>query len=289
MDQGCFLPQNEAARTTLGELLERYRREVTIHKKGRVDESHRIGRLIRHHLAQRYIGSIRGVDIAIYRDERLQCVTGDTLRRELSIMSQVFEVSRKEWGIFVHNPIREIRLPPKNRPRDRRLKRSELAADDEQTQLFDACRRCRNPYLLPLVRLALETAMRQGELLSLRWEDIDFKRHTAFLPDTKNGESRKVPLSGLAVSILGALPRGITGDVFPGYTRNAVKKAFVRARQRADIHDLRFHDLRHEATTRFFEMGLNIMEVAAITGHKDIRMLSRYTHLRAEDIALKLA
>lgn len=289
MDQGCFLPQNEAARTTLGELLERYRREVTIYKKGRVDESHRIGRLKRHDLAQRYIGSIRGVDIALYRDRRLKHVTGDTLRRELSILSQVFEVSRKEWGIFVHNPVRDIRLPPKNRPRDRRLNRSELAVEDEQTRLFDACRRCRNPYLFPLVRLALETAMRQGELLTLRWEHVDLKRRTAFLPDTKNGDSRTVPLSGSAISILSALPRSITGDVFPGYTRNAVKKAFVRARQRADIQDLRFHDLRHEATTRFFEMGLNIMEVAAITGHKDIRMLSRYTHLRAEDLAQKLA
>jgi len=289
MDQGCFLPQNEAVRTTLGELLERYRREVTVHKRGHVDESHRIGRLKRHRLAGRYIGSIRGVDIALYRDERLQWVTGDTLRRELSILSQVFELSRMEWGIFVHNPIRDIRLPPKNRPRDRRLDRSAVATEDEQTRLFCACRRCRNPYLLPLVRLALETAMRQGELLKLRWEHVDLKRRTAFLPDTKNGDSRTVPLSARAVSILTTLPRSITGDVFPGYTRNAVKKAFVRARERAGIDDLRFHDLRHEATTRLFELGLNIMEVAAITGHKDIRMLSRYTHLRAEDLAEKLA
>ncbi len=131
MDQGRFVPQNDAARTTLGELLERYRREVTLYKKGHIDESHRIRRLKRHDLAQRYIGSIRGVDIALYRDRRLKHVTGDTLRRELSILSQVFEVSRKEWGIFVHNPVRDIRLPVKNRPRDRRLKRAELAAEDE--------------------------------------------------------------------------------------------------------------------------------------------------------------
>ena len=289
MDQGCFLPQNEVARTTLGELLEPYRREVTAHKKGRVDESYRIGRLMRHHLSERYIGSLRGVDITLYRDELLMHVTADTLRRELSILSQVFEVSRKEWGIFVHNPVRDIRLPSKNRPRDRRLNRSEVAAEDEQTRLFDACRRCRNPYLLPLVRLALDTAMRQGELLNLRWEHIDFKRRTAFLPDTKHGESRMVPLSGTAIAVLSALPRSITGGVFPSYSINAVEKAFVRARRHAGIHDLRFHDPRHEATTRFFELGLNIMEVAAITGHKDIRMLTRYTHFRAEDIAVQLA
>ena len=121
MDQGSFVPQNEAARTTFGELLERYRREFTIHKKGRIDESYRIGRLIRHHLSQSYIGSLRGVDIALYRNGRLRQVTADTLRREFSILSQVFEVSRKGWGIFVHNPVRDIQLASKNRPRDRRL------------------------------------------------------------------------------------------------------------------------------------------------------------------------
>ena len=289
MDYGYFQLQNEATRTTLGELLERYRREVTPLKKGHVDERHRIDQLKRHHLAERYISSIRGVDIALYRDERLKKVTGDTLRRELSILSQVFEVSRKEWGIFVHNPVRDIRLPPKNRPRDRRLQRSNVATEDEQTRLFDACRQCRNPFLLPLVQLALETAMRQGELLKLRWQHVDLKRRTAYLPDTKNGEARTVPLSVTAVSVLSDLPRSRTGDVFPNCTRNAVKKAFVRARERAGIQDLRFHDLRHEATTRLFELGLNVMEVAAITGHKDIRMLSRYTHLRAEDLAQKLA
>ena len=98
-----------------------------------------------------------------------------------------------------------------------------------------------------------------------------------------------MPLSGPAIAVLSGLPRSITGDVFPSYTRDAVKKAFERARQRSGLRDLRFHDLRHEATTRLFELGLNIVEVVAITGHTDIRMLSRYTHSRAEDIAVKLA
>jgi integrase len=94
--------------------------------------------------------------------------------------------------------------------------------------------------------------MRQGELLKLRWEHIDLNRRTAHLPDTKNGESRTVPLSETAVSTLRSLPRSITGDVFPNYTRNAVKKAFVRARERAGIEDLRFHDLRHEAEPKIW-------------------------------------
>ena len=146
----------------------------------------------------------------------------------------------------------------------------------------------RNYWLLPLVQLALETAMRQGELLRLRWEHIDLNHRTAHLPDTKNGEARTVPLSSTPVAVLRTLPRALHGDIFPSVTTEAVKRSYMRATRRAGIVDLRFHDLRHEATTRLFEKGLNIMEVASITGHKDLRMLRRYTHLKAEDLARKL-
>jgi integrase len=101
-------------------------------------------------------------------------------------------------------------------------------------------------------------------------------------------ETRTVQLSTIAVKVLRALPRSLHGQVFPGLTTKAIKRAYIRAVRRAGIEDLRFHDLRHEATTRLFEKGLNIMEVASITGHKDSRMLRRYTHLKAEDLAIKL-
>jgi integrase len=122
----------------------------------------------------------------------------------------------------------------------------------------------------------------------MHWHHIDLKRRTVFLPLTKNGDSRTVPLSTDAVAVLTALPRGINGDVFPGVTTEAIKKAFIRAVRGAGIEDFHFHDLRHEATTRLFEQGLNIMEVSSITGHRDLQMLRRYTHLRAEDLAKKL-
>jgi integrase len=288
MDQGLFMSRNEAETTTVSELLDRYLKEYTKHKRGAGPETCRIQTLLRHPLAKRFIGSVRGVDIARYRDERLEQVTPGSIRRELTILSQLFEISRKEWGIYVHNPIRDIKLPPENCPRNRRLQRGPNGADSEETRLFAACRKCRNPYLLPIVRLALETAMRQSELVGMHWQHIDLKRRTIFLPVTKNGDSRTVPLSNKAVAVLTALPRGIKGDVFPGVTTEAIKKAFIRATRNAGIEDLHFHDLRHEATTRFFEQGLNIMEVSSITGHKDLQMLRRYTHLRAEDLAKKL-
>ena len=174
----------------------------------------------------------------------------------------------------------------------------------------------RNPWLLPLVRLALETAMRRGELLALQWENVDLKRRTAHLPDTKNGDARTVPLSTTAVGILRALPsrpkaeRGkpverAAGPVFPT-TAMALRKGFARAIERAQqdyladckaarrrpqpgfLSDVHFHDTRHEAASRLAEKLSNVLELSAVTGHRDLRMLKRYYHPRAEDLAKKL-
>jgi len=129
--------------------------------------------------------------------------------------------------------------------------------------------------------------MRRGELLSTLWSDVHIEESYIHLPMTKNGSSRDVPLSSRARDILSDLPRGLSEVVFPIHFE-ALKGLWKRACKRADIEDLHFHDLRHEATTRFFEKGLNVMEVAAITGHKDLRMLKRYTHLDVKKLASSL-
>ena len=129
--------------------------------------------------------------------------------------------------------------------------------------------------------------MRRGELLSLAWEDVDLDLRVAHLNMTKNGSKRDVPLSPEVINLLRSLPHGISSCVFP-ITFASLRGLWNRACKRTGITDLHFHDLRHEATSRFFEKGLNVMEVATITGHKDLRMLQRYTHLRAEDLATKL-
>ncbi len=134
---------------------------------------------------------------------------------------------------------------------------------------------------------ALETAMRRGELLTLEWQDVHVAQGWVHLPDTKNGSPRDVPLSPKDQAILADLPHDLSGRVFPVHFE-ALKSAWRRLLGRSGVVGLRFHDLRHEATSRFFEKGLNVMEVATITGHRDLRMLQRYTHLRAEDLALKL-
>ena len=176
---------------------------------------------------------------------------------------------------------------------------------DEEARLLEACNDARNHWLLPVVRFAMETAMRAGEMLEtfgtadpetgvrpqmttgLLWGNVDLGKRTALLPHTKNEEERTVPLSSTAVELLKGLPRSLDGKVF-GTTYEAIHLAFVRACKRAAIENFRFHDLRHEAASRLLEKGFNPMEVSAITGHKTLQMLKRYTHLRAEDLAKRM-
>ena len=137
------------------------------------------------------------------------------------------------------------------------------------------------------MQVAVETAMRRGEICDLRWENVNLAGRVALLPDTKNGTVRRVPLSSVALGVLAALPRRLDGLVWDVKV-DTVTRSFERACRRAAITGLTFHDLRHEATSRLFEKGFNPMEVSAITGHKTLQMLKRYTHLRAEDLAKRM-
>lgn len=130
--------------------------------------------------------------------------------------------------------------------------------------------------------------MRRGEILGLQWSNVNLERRVALLAVTKNGESRGLPLSSRAVAILRALPVSPNDRVFGDLTKEALKESFKHAVRRAGIAGLRLHDLRHEATSRFFEKGLNVMEVASVTGHKTLQMLKRYTHLNVVDLAARL-
>lgn len=284
MKRGIFVSNVEAESTTLREVLERYLEEVTPLKKGADRESNRLKRWIIHPLAARFLASIRGKDIADFRNEwRKSGLAENTIRLEIALLSQVFETARKEWGMeSLANPCRTIKLPASSNQRDRRL------ADGEGVRLLEALAKGRNAFAAPITKFAIETAMRQGEMLGLTWENVDLKKCVAYLLDTKNGEARDVPLSTPAIEILKSLPRPIEGGKIFRISQDGLIRAFARACVVSDINDLRFHDLRHEATSRLFEKGFSIAEVSAITGHKTLQMLKRYTHLRAEDLARKL-
>ncbi len=283
MEEGIFTSRAEAERNTLGDLVERYIADVTPTHKGAAQETIRLKAMLNDGICRRRVATLRSSDFAEWRDARLQSVSAATVVRELNVWHAVIETARREWGVHLaNNPVSLVRRPRLGPGRERRL------IGDEETRLLIACDADSDPWLGEIVRLAIETGMRQGELCSLAWKDVDLVSGVATLRDTKNGEARVVPLSAAARDILRRLQKSTIGIVFP-VDQNALKMRFRRACTRASIDGLRFHDLRHEATSRFFERGLGIMDVAAITGHKTLQMLKRYTHVKATQLAAKLA
>lgn len=292
--RGVFVDRTQLETTTFGDLLERYAREVTVGKKGAFVEGVRIRALLRDPLAQVPLSRLNGPRIAQWRDQRLSKVSGSTVNRDLNLFSHVINVARKEWAYPMENPVALVRRPRPNRGRTRRLSRdeqarllSELSASERESDGTFRPGGARNPWAHAAVLLALETAMRRGELLSLQWRYVYLDEHYLHLPDTKNGDARDVPLSTRACAVLAALPRGGNDRVFP-ISADSLKKVFERAVVRARIPDLHFHDLRHEATSRIATKLDNVLELGAVTGHKTLAMLKRYYHPRAWDLAKKL-
>ena len=286
IDRGVFVDRTESERATVGELIDRYLREVTPKKKSARREKQRLNAL-KTRFGAFSLASLRSTHISDYRDARLNAgLAGATVVKELASLSHLFEVAAKDWGFpLIANPAKLVRRPQVARGRDRRL------LPGEETKLFAACRNSRAPMLASVVRFAIETGMRMGEIISLEWRNVDMAQRVATLPDTKTGDARQVPLSTAALSAISPLPRHFKdGRVFWTWGRaDSLENAWRRAIKTAGIEDLRFHDLRHEAVSRLFEIGLNPMEVAAISGHKTLQMLKRYTHLKASELVKKLA
>lgn len=281
MDKGIFVSTSEAEQTTLEELFKRYEEEVLPSKKSHRRVKSNIKK-INEYLGFYPLAKLTPKVISAYRNERLKEVTDDTVRKDLLLISRTLKHAQQEWEIYLPrgNPVDSIKVPNQAKGRERRL------LPGEESKLIDKAKEYGGE-LENIILLALETGMRRSEISELRWKDIDLNKRTATLWDTKNGDNRVVPLSSNALALLKSLPRNINGFVFT-MLPDSITRAFNRVCERAKIEELRFHDLRHEATSRFFEMELSIMEVSSITGHKDLAMLKRYTHLKAENIVKKL-
>ncbi|WP_291808503.1 site-specific integrase [Limnobacter sp.] len=289
MVRGVHAARKVAERMTLANLIEKFQKNYApLHYKTRQDgkEAWRFQlKIIGDKLGAKTLAELDQKLVGEYRDERLTEVSGTTVRKELYMLSKILGFAETELGIALPrgNPVLKIRKPSESKGRDRRL------SDSEWLELEEECKESRNTLLWPIVCIARETCMRQGEILAMTWQDVDWKRKFVFLHDTKNGEARAVPLSPVAVETLKSLPRSIGGTIFP-IQRMTLLHAFQGALRRAKISDFRFHDIRHEAISRLAERGdFSVLDMAAVSGHKTLTMLSRYTHLSAEKLANKLA
>ncbi|MCP5152509.1 MAG: tyrosine-type recombinase/integrase [Chromatiales bacterium] len=297
MTRAVYVDRAGAALLTLEAALDRYLREVSRYKAPRTlasDETR--AKALREKLGRYSLAAITPDVVAQYRDTRLaEGKANDTVRLDLALLSHLFRIAQQEWRVGIpFNPVAQIRKPPAGRGRDRRLDA------DEERRLLAAVDAHSNPMLGWIVRIALYTAMRKSEILTLHRSQIDLERRIVRLDHTKNGDARTVPLSRKARIVLAwamrhtnrltlsgvRTPLLFFGD--PGRDRRrrpyAFDKVWQNAVERAGLDNLRFHDLRHEAVSRFVEAGLTDQQVSAISGHKSMQMLKRYTHLRGEDL-----
>lgn len=272
------------------DVINHYLAVVSPLKKGHEQEKYRAKPLSAFFKDMRFC-EISPLHVATYRDKRLdtlhprnpnKTLSASTVKLEMMMLSHLFSVASMEWGIDIDNPVIKVRKPRPAPGRSRRL------SHREATLLLRAAHSHQNKDLYPIIVIALETAMRQGEILSLKWENISWKKRVAHLPYTKNGTTRDVPLSSAAMQIFkhSLIPKS-DGRVFE-YTQSGIKSTWRGLVKSLMIEDLHFHDLRHEAISRLFEKGLDMLEVSTISGHKSLSMLKRYTHLHAYKLVPKL-
>lgn len=284
IDKGSYTNVALAERTLFKDVIERYVQEVTLKTRSMREDTYRLRALARHPISKLRMTALTPIKVAEYRDERLKIVSNGAVIRELSYFSSIINHARREWGINIVNPIPLVKKPASPQGRSRTL------SNDELERLLKACiPRVKNGniWVLPVVKFALASAMRRGEILGLRWSDISFDRHTAYIPLTKNGTSRTVPLSSEALTILRELPRSLDGRVFPINGPN-LSVIFDKARRIAKVDNFHFHDLRHMAITRMAEKLPNLIELSAVSGHKSLAMLKRYYHPNPIQLAEKL-
>lgn len=275
---GAKLPDH-----TVKDALRRYAREVAPKHRGARWEVLRCGLLERDKLASVRLPALKTGHLAEWRDRRLEAVSGASVRRELNLLQGVFKRARLEWHWLAVDPLEGLERPPNPTGRKRRIPQEEidrmtlaLGYDGGQPETISG--RVALAFLF-----AVETAMRSGEILGLHWHDVGAKSVT--LPKTKNGDVRRVPLSQRAREILGLLPRS-EGPVF-GLESAQRDALFRKARDRAKIPNLHFHDSRAEAIWRLSKR-LDVLELARVIGHRDLKSLQFYYEADADELADRL-
>jgi integrase len=308
-DRGLFVDRSEAERHTLKRIIERYREEVLgedSEKRGAEKERGHLKVVLEDPVCKIRMASLTSADIAKYRD-RMKALdyAPATIVRRLNLIQTIIEHARREWRIHLNtNPAQMVKRPAgADRKRDRVFapalepnvasgRTDGIPVKSEEERLLAACDNDTNRWLGPIVRFAILSAMRQGEIVGLRWSDIDLEKHTAVVRGaagivTKNGEIREVPLLPAAIRLLESIPRADSGRVFP-IDQNVLKMRYRRAVARAGIVGLTFHDLRHIGTSRLAKMYTSPLDLKRVTGHKDLKSLDRYYHTTAEELAARL-
>lgn len=273
IEQGIYFPQHE--KVTLSFLLNRWEKDILMNLKSYPVDKYKVAFLQRR-IGHFYLHDVNTNMLVNYRETRSEEVSNQTVKHELSIIRRAMKKGI-EWGYL--NSVPYITLPSlKGTARNRRLKSEEL------TYLIDSL----NPYLQHVVILLIETAMRRGELAALKISNIDIDERLVLLEDTKNGENRTIPLSNRALTAITYLIQHAHSEMLLNYSKCWLTEKFIIHCKKIGIENFRLHDLRHEGVSKLFEKGLNVIEVSSISGHRDLSMLKRYTHINPVTLLAKI-
>lgn len=289
--EGRHFKTSEAKRHTLAELIDRYIKDVLPAKPKNIRIQTQQLEWWRDQMGSYALADVTPSLIAEYRDKLAAGVTvrgtkrsPATVVRYMAALSVAYTQAVNEWGWIDASPMRKVKKPTESRGRVRFL------ADEERARLLKACKESSNPYLYPVVVLALSTGMRQGEIMGLTWDVVDLNRGRAILHETKNGERRAVAITGHALDLLkelGKVRRIDSKLIFPS-KENAPQKPqkpidlrapWEAALKKAELEDFHFHDLRHSAASYLAMNGASLAEIAEVLGHKTLQMVKRYAHL----------
>ncbi len=274
---GARLPEN-----TVKDALRRYAADVAPTHKGERWEQVKCKAFERDELAAVRLPALRAGDIAAFRDRRLQSVSGASVRREMNLLQSVFKLCRKEWHWLDSDPMADVKRPTQPASRKRRITPDEINRMTLALGYTGGPPETVSDRVALAFLFALETAMRSGEILGLHWADVGAL--SVRLPVTKNGDTRHVPLSTRAREILALLPR--TDPVF-GLESAQRDALFRKARKRAEIPNLHFHDARAQAIWTLSKK-LDVMELARVIGHRDLKSLLIYFDASADELSAKL-
>ena len=274
------LPEKNIKNLKLKDLFNKYKFEILPKLKSHKIVTYKLNFLSRLWLGEIIVVNLTKGHLEQFCKDRKLVVKDGTIKSELMLVKRIFRIASDRWNYGIpFDAFHGIELPSPHKPRTRRASQEELSI------LISYANKQRNKYISTIIQFAVETGMRRSEILKLKWNDVNLVTGIASLYDTKNGDDRLIPLTKTAIQLLSNLTQS-NEFVFP-ISANCLRLAWERCRNKSNIKGLRFHDLRHEAVSRFFEMGLSVPEVALISGHKDLRQLFRYTHLKPENLIAK--
>lgn len=284
--QGIYFPEQARNKHTLSDLIDQYIECMLPSKPKSSRDILRHLNWWRNKIGKFTLNFITPDLIAKYRKELIEGTTykgtirmAATTNRYLASLSIVLSYGVKERGWLSINPMLRVSKLKESRGRDRVLSKEECE------KLLKACSQSKNPYLLPVVTLALCSGMRKGEILKLKWESINLEQGIISLKETKSGYPRSIPLIGTALTEIKKIYQKrnpFNPFVFPSKKRFgeiAIRKPWENALNKANIKDFRFHDLRHTFATFAAKSGASNLELATAMGHRSLSMLSRYTHM----------